>query len=103
MANNDIILKMESGDRGAILDGLVSRLVNQRTLAIIYATKFYKDDRIIMGRIKSLLSDNSSVFEGLHDETVSAFAAAALDIAGIQNYDGDNEFVKRLISYNMEL
>lgn len=96
------INEMINGNRESILKGLKSNAVGEKTFAIIKGTQFYGTDKEILEGIRMLEHDSTPIFGRLVDETIGALASAALDIASVKEYMGDNPYTKKMIESKFE-
>lgn len=90
---NTIIANMQNGSRADIIYGLTDGSELLHINGIINAVKYSMDDEEIISKIRDLKDDHVD----FHHYEVSHFALAALDILGIEEYNGNSKYVKSLI------
>lgn len=91
----EMVYNMSIGDESAIYNGLNHNGAVIRMNGIMFAANFKFKKSSIIDAIKKLTEDNTE-FNGY---TVSQFAFAALDVIGIEKYQGNDENIKELIDY----
>lgn len=102
MAKNELYIRMEHGEKDAIIKGLISKVAIDRVNAIRYSVRNAYIDPAIVNLIRELKNDESDVWGTNTNYPNYAYAIAALDILGIEKYDGDHEGIRRLIQSKME-
>lgn len=95
---NELISRMISGDRTAILKGLSCRGAIFRMNAIGQAYHHNMRDPEIIEKLMELKADDV-MLDGC---TVGDFAVAALHNFGIEKYEGDKRRLKELIEFKFE-
>lgn len=90
---NDLIHKMQKGDRDAIISGLSHKGAIFRMNAIGNAVIHGMNDTETIRTLVELKNDD--VF--LDGFTVGDFATAALDMLGVEKYSGNNRRMEELI------
>ncbi len=93
--------KMLSGDIECIVEGLSNGSVIDRFNEIIAVVRYRVVTDEVEAFLKSLCDDHSRAYRGNPDITVSNFAIAALDLLELKTYDGDNEYIQKLIKNNL--
>ena len=92
---------MKKGDENAIYKCLASSSYFAKARAILAVVEYELVSQQIEEMLVSLKEDNERVFAANPDSTISNFSKAALDILGIEKYDGNDEYVKDLISQRL--
>lgn len=95
---NHLIDRMKKGDKKAIVDALSHSGAIYRMNAISFCAIWKIKDPEVENRIKELKQDDVT----LDGYRVSDFAAAALDLMGIETYTGNRIFTKNLIDSKFE-
>ena len=91
---NELISKMQKGDRNVIFDCLSHSGAIFRMNAVGNAVIHGMNDSETISRLVELKSDNAS----LDGFTVGDFATAALDVLGCEKYRGNNDRMRSLIA-----
>ena len=95
---NTIINNMSNNDLDSIILGVKSDIPVLNLNAVIFGTRFnVKDVDFITALTDDLISSKETFF----GNDLSSFVRASLDLLGIQPYNGDDDFTKRLIKSNM--
>lgn len=92
--DRDLFAKIQTGDRNAILKGLIHPGAIYRVNAAMNAVRYNIKDvpvKIYLGRMKK-----DDIF--INGYRVSDFAHAALDLLGLESYFGNELRVRRLIT-----
>ncbi|MBP0954104.1 MAG: hypothetical protein J6M90_00510 [Oscillospiraceae bacterium] len=97
--SDELINRITSGDSDAIIAGIQDNSPIVQLNALIYGTKAKIQNSVFVNSLKSLIGSRA-VFFGVPMEK---YVLAALDVLGVQNYQGDDDFVLRLIHSDFQI
>lgn len=97
---NSLIARMSTNDMHAVLLGAKSDIPILNLNAVIFGTKFRCTSPEFIELLKTKMLDSSVSFMGT---PLESFATAALDILGVQEYNGTDDFICKLISSDFNL
>ncbi len=93
MNTQELISEMQSQNYDAILYCIKAKLPILNLNAVVFGARYkYKSDDFLRSLV--LLESSPHSFFGM---PMSSFVLAALDVLDVRHYDGDDEFIKRII------
>ncbi len=87
-----------SKDKNAIISGISSDVPIVQINAVIAGAQMHLKENTYIDGLKRLKGSMITFF-GM---PMSAFVTAALDVLGVEAYNGDDEFIKRLIDAELQ-